>query len=306
MFAPQLLGFVSPSINWWALLPQMILLGAALLILLLSSSTTFATVTTLSAAITAYFVSIGLWYDVEREGASSSIASAFGVDGFSIFFTMLILIALAITALLSHHYLDREGIDPPEFHALLLCSAAGAIVMAAANDLVVMFLGLEALSIAIYVMIAMHSRRSEARESAVKYFVLGAFSSAFLLYGIALTYGATGSTNLVHVREYLDAVVFRDQHMLMAAMGLLLVGLSFKVAAAPFHFLAPDVYQGAPSPVTGWMASIAKAAGFAALLSIFFAAVASHDVDWTLIKTQYTRYTHRVFIEPFCCKDNIL
>ena len=230
MFAPQLLGFVSPSINWWALLPQMILLGAALLILLLSSlaprrsSTTFATVTTLSAAITAYFVSIGLWYDVEREGASSSIASAFGVDGFSIFFTMLILIALAITALLSHHYLDREGIDPPEFHALLLCSAAGAIVMAAANDLVVMFLGLEALSIAIYVMIAMHSRRSEARESAVKYFVLGAFSSAFLLYGIALTYGATGSTNLVHVREYLDAVVFRDQHMLMAAMGLLLLG----------------------------------------------------------------------------------
>ncbi len=287
MFAPQLLGFVSPSINWWALLPQMILLGAALLILLLSSlaprrsSTTFATVTTLSAAITAYFVSIGLWYDVEREGASSSIASAFGVDGFSIFFTMLILIALAITALLSHHYLDSEGIDPPEFHALLLCSAAGAIVMAAANDLVVMFLGLEALSIAIYVMIAMHSRRSEARESAVKYFVLGAFSSAFLLYGIALTYGATGSTNLVHVREYLDAVVFRDQHMLMAAMGLLLVGLSFKVAAAPFHFWAPDVYQGAPSPVTGWMASIAKAAGFAALLRIFFAAFASHDSDWS-------------------------
>ena len=144
-----------------------------------------------------------------------------------------------------------------------------------------MFLGLEALSIAIYVMIAMHSRRSEARESAVKYFVLGAFSSAFLLYGIALTYGATGSTNLVHVREYLDAVVFRDQHMLMAAMGLLLVGLSFKVAAAPFHFWAPDVYQGAPSPVTGWMASIAKAAGFAALLRIFFAAFASHDSDWS-------------------------
>ena len=138
-----------------------------------------------------------------------------------------------------------------------------------------MFLGLEALSIGIYVMIAMHHRRSEARESAIKYFVLGAFSSAFLLYGIALTYGATGSTNLVHVRNYLDVVVFRDQHLLMAAMALLLVGLSFKVAAAPFHFWAPDVYQGAPSPVTGWMASIAKAAGFAALLRIFFAAFGS-------------------------------
>jgi len=104
-----------------------------------------------------------------------------------------------------------------------------------------------------------------------------------LLYGIALTYGATGSTNLVHIRNYLDAVVFRDQHLLMAAMALLLVGLSFKVAAAPFHFWAPDVYQGAPSPVTGWMASIAKAAGFAALLRIFFAAFASHDVDWAPI-----------------------
>ncbi|HCJ86389.1 MAG TPA: hypothetical protein DHV80_07500 [Acidimicrobiaceae bacterium] len=285
----QLVGFVGPSVNWWALLPQIILLGAALAVLLVSAlapqraSTVFATVTTLCAAVTSFVVALGLWSDVKADGPSSSIASAFGVDGFSIFFTVLILIGLATTALLSHGYLDREEMDPPEFHALLLCSAAGAIVMASANDLIVMFLGLEALSIGIYVMIAMHHRRSEARESAIKYFVLGAFSSAFLLYGIALTYGATGSTNLVHIRSYLDAVVFQDQHLLMAAMALLLVGLSFKVAAAPFHFWAPDVYQGAPSPVTGWMASIAKAAGFAALLRIFFAAFASHDVDWAPI-----------------------
>jgi len=281
------LAFVGPSIDWWALLPQMILLGAALLILLVSAlapqrtSSGLATVITLCAAVTAYIVALGLWSDVKTEGPSATVASALGVDGFSIFFTILILVALAATALLAHNYLDREDIDPPEFHALLLCSAAGAIVMASANDLIVMFLGLEALSIALYVMIAMHARRPEARESAMKYFVLGAFSSAFLLYGIALTYGSTGSTNLVHVRDYLDAVVFRDQHLLMAAMALLLVGFSFKVAAAPFHFWAPDVYQGAPSPVTGWMASIAKAAGFAALLRVFFAAFASHDADWT-------------------------
>ena len=247
-----------------------------------ADSTPFVTVTTMRAAITSH-VATGLWNDVQRDGPSSSIASAFGIDGFSIFFTMLILVALAATALLSHGYLDKEGIDAPEFHALLLCSAAGAIVMASANDLVVMFIGLEALSIGLYVMIAMHDRRQEARESAIKYFVLGAFSSAFLLYGIALTYGATGSTNLIHIRDYLGAVVFRDQHLLMAAMALLLVGLSFKVAAAPFHFWAPDVYQGAPSPVTGWMASVAKAAGFAALLRIFFAAFASHRIDWTPI-----------------------
>ena len=281
------LVFVGPSIDWWALLPQMILLGAALLILLVSAlapqrtSSGFATVTTLCAAVTAYIVALGLWNDVQTKGPSASIASALGVDGFSIFFTILTLTALVATALIAHSYLDREGIDPPEFHALLLCSAAGAIVMASANDLIVMFLGLEALSIGLYVMIAMHARRPEARESAMKYFVLGAFSSTFLLYGIALIYGSTGSTNLVHVRDYLGVVVFRDQHLLMAGMALLLVGFSFKVAAAPFHFWAPDVYQGAPSPVTAWMASIAKAAGFAAFLRVFFGAFSTHNADWS-------------------------
>jgi len=284
-----LVGFTGPSIDWWALLPQIILLGAALLILLVSAlapqrtSISFATATTVCASVTAWIVAFGLWNDIKKEGPSASIASALAIDGFSIFFTMLVLIALTITALLAHSYLGREGIDPPEFHALLLCSAAGAMVMASANDLIVIFLGLEALSIGLYVMIAMHARRPEAREAAMKYFVLGAFSSAFLLYGIALTYGSTGSTNLVHIRDYLDAVVFRDEHLLMAAMALLLVGFSFKVAAAPFHFWAPDVYQGAPSPVTGWMASIAKAAGFAALLRIFFAAFANYDADWSPI-----------------------
>jgi NADH-quinone oxidoreductase subunit N len=173
------LVFVGPSIDWWALLPQMILLGAALLILLVSAlapqrtSGGFSTVTTLCAAVTAYIVALGLWSDVQTEGPSASIASALGVDGFSIFFTILILTGLVATALIAHSYLDREGIDPPEFYALLLCSAAGAIVMASANDLIVMFLGLEALSIGLYVMIAMHARRPEARESAMKYFVLG-------------------------------------------------------------------------------------------------------------------------------------
>ena len=285
---PQLV-FVGPSVDWWALLPQMILLGAALLILLVSAlapqrtSSGLVTGTTVCSAAAAWIATFGLWSDVRTEGPSASIASALGVDGFSVFFTMLIVIALIATAMLAHSYLDREGIDPPEFHALLLCSAAGAIVMASANDLIVMFLGLEALSIGLYVMIAMHARRPEARESAMKYFVLGAFSSAFLLYGIALTYGSTGSTNLIHVRDYLTAVVFRDQHLLMAAMALLLVGFSFKVAAAPFHFWAPDVYQGAPSPVTGWMASVAKAAGFAALLRVFFVAFATHEADWSPI-----------------------
>ncbi len=281
----------APSIDWWALVPQMILLGAALKILLVSSLSPrpiprwLSTATSVLAGIASFVVAIFLWYDVRDDGPRSTIAEAFGVDGFSIFFTILISIAVVATALLSDAYVEREGIDAPEFNALLLSASVGAIVMASANDLIVMFLGLESLSIALYVLIAMHARRPEARESAMKYFVLGAFSSAFLLYGIALTYGATGSTNLVHIQRYLADNVLVDSQLLLAGMALLLIGLGFKVAAAPFHFWAPDVYQGSPSPVTGYMASVAKAAGFAALLRIFFLAFESYDVEWTPILT---------------------
>jgi NADH-quinone oxidoreductase subunit N len=281
--------FEAPSVDWWGLLPQMVLLGVALSLLLITSisrskfSTAFSTLCSVLAGSTVFLIALGLWGDVQELGPRSSLASAFAVDGFSIFFTILISLGVVTTALLSHSYIEREGIDSAEYHALLMCSAAGAIVMASANDLIVLFIGLEALSIGLYVMIAIHTRRAEAREAAMKYFVLGAFSSAFFLYGIALVYGATGSTNLVQIRDYLDEVAFKDEHILLAGIGLLLIGLAFKVAAAPFHFWAPDVYQGAPSPVTGYMASIAKAAGFAALLRVFFAALPSYKLDWSPI-----------------------
>ena len=139
-----------------------------------------------------------------------------------------------------------------------------------ANDLIVLFLGLETLSIALYVLAGMHLRRAESQESAIKYFVLGAFSSAFFLYGIALVYGATGSTNLGrHRRASSQTTSCSSDGLLLAGLALLLVGLGFKVAAVPFHSWTPDVYQGAPTPVTGFMASAAKAAGFAALLRVF-------------------------------------
>ena len=283
--------FQGPSIDWWALVPQMILFGAALLLLLVTSLSVrtiprwVSTATTMVAAVATFVVAMGLWNDIREDGPRSTLADAFAVDGFSIFFTVLIAVALVATALLADAYIEREGIAAPEFHALLMSASAGAIVMASANDLIVLFLGLESLSIALYVLIAMHVRRAEAREAAMKYFVLGAFSSAFLLYGIALVYGATGSTNLVHIRQYLLDNVLRDEQLLLAGMALLLVGFAFKVAAAPFHFWAPDVYQGAPSPVTGYMASVAKAAGFAALLRVFFSGFTAFEVEWTPIVT---------------------
>jgi NADH-quinone oxidoreductase subunit N len=287
----QLSPFEAPSIDWWALVPQMILVGAALVLLLVTSMSPkaipawFSTASSVLAAVAAFVVTMGLWYDVRDDGPRTTIADAFTVDGFSLYFGVLICVGIVATALLADGYIKREAMAAPEFHALLLSSAAGAMVMASANDLIVMFLGLESLSIALYVLIAMHMRRPEAREAAMKYFVLGAFASAFLLYGIALVYGATGSTNLTHISSYLDSVVLRDETILMTGLALLLVGLAFKVAAAPFHFWAPDVYQGAPSPVTGYMASIAKAAGFAALLRIFVYTFAGSEVEWTPIVT---------------------
>jgi NADH-quinone oxidoreductase subunit N len=162
----------------------------------------------------------------------------------------------------------------------MLLSGTGGLVMAAANDLIVIFLGLETLSIALYVMAGYHLRRPESQESAIKYFVLGSFSSAFLLYGIAMVYGATGSTNFTQIASFLADNVLVANGLLLAGFALMLVGLGFKVAAVPFHVWTPDVYQGAPSPVSAFMASASKAAGFAALLRVFLSTFELYRLDW--------------------------
>jgi len=223
----------------------------------------------------------GLWNQrFEIDGAFNSVGDQLAVDGFALVFTGVISAAVVLVAFLLDDYLRREQLDGVEMYVLMLFSAAGGVVMASANDLIVLFLALETLSIAVYVMAAMHTRRSESQEAGLKYFVLGAFSSAFLLYGIALTFGATGSTNLIEIRTFLDSTVLLENGLLMGAFGMLLVGLGFKVAAAPFHAWTPDVYQGAPTPVVAYMASAVKAAGFAALIRVFVTTFGSYASDW--------------------------
>ncbi len=280
--------FVSPAVDWWVLVPQIILVGAALGLLLVASlapralpdwvSTVTAIATGAAAAIVAA-VQWGMWGSTPRP----TLAGAFVSDGFSLLLTVLVGAGVVMTALVAHSALDRYDMTPPEFAALLLASAAGAVVMAGANDLIVLFLGLESLSIALYVLIALAGRRASARESAMKYFVLGAFSSAFFLYGIALVYGSTGGTNLSGIGGFLYGSIRETDYLLLAGTALLLVGLGFKVAAVPFHFWAPDVYEGAPSPVTGYLASIAKAAGFAALARVLYVALAEQGTAWAPI-----------------------
>jgi NADH-quinone oxidoreductase subunit N len=162
----------------------------------------------------------------------------------------------------------------------MLCSATGMMLMASANDLITIFLALEILSIALYVLVAFDRTRLTSQEAGLKYFLLGSFSSAIFLYGIALVYGATGTTNLTGIAVFLAKIVLLHDGVLLVGIALLLVGLGFKVAASPFHMWAPDVYQGAPTPVTAFMAAATKAAAFAAVLRVFVGALQLYEVDW--------------------------
>ena len=167
-------------------------------------------------------------------------------------------------------------------YALYLMAAIGGVVMASANDLIVLFVGLETLSLAFYVLAASDRRRSRSQESGMKYFVLGGFSSAFFLYGIALLYGGTGSTNISEIVAHFQNTVDtqREDALVLAGVALMIVGLGFKAAAVPFHVWTPDVYEGAPTPVTAFMASAGKAAAFAAMLRVLVIALPFHRDDW--------------------------
>ncbi len=278
----------TPGIDWSALWPAVVLILGAILLLTISSLLRkrlpegFHAMWTVAAGLGAIAAAVPLWDRVHAagEGPFSAVADAIGVDGFSVFFTVVICSAVVLVALLADGYLRREGLDGPEFYVLMLLSASGGLIMASANDLIVMFLGLETLSISVYVMAALHNRRRESQEAGIKYFVLGAFSSAFFLYGIAMVYGATGSTNMVKVAAFLAGNVPLSNAALLAGMAFLLVGFGFKVAAVPFHSWTPDVYQGAPTPTVAFMASAVKAAGFAGLIRVFSLTFATYSSDW--------------------------
>jgi NADH-quinone oxidoreductase subunit N len=185
-----------------------------------------------------------------------------------------------LTILASIDYLRRAGIHEGEYYALTLFSTAGMIVMAAANDLMVFFLGLETMSVAVYVLTGMWRSSSRASEASMKYFFMGAFATGFLLYGIALIYGATGSTNLNQIAVYLIDQPSEWPLYLIGGGFLLLIGFAFKIGAVPFHFWVPDAYDGAPTPVTGFMSVAVKAAAFAAWARILIYKLSPLEGDW--------------------------
>jgi NADH-quinone oxidoreductase subunit N len=277
---------VTPQIRYLSILPELVMMGGSVLLLAVASLVrrplriTVATYGTVVVGATALGFSLWQWFDVQSHGAYTAVDHAVVVDGFSALVAILVPCAIILTALASDGYLRREGITGAEYHVLALFSASGAMLMAAANDLIIVFLGLEILSIALYVLAAFNPKRSASGEAALKYFVLGGFSSAIFVYGIALTYGATGSTNLTQIADFLAHNVVVTDGLLLAGLALLLVGFCFKIAAVPFHMWTPDVYQGSPSPVVGFMAAVAKIGGFAALLRVFISSFGVLRDEW--------------------------
>ena len=210
----------------------------------------------------------GLWY-----------SNLWIVDNYSAFFHVVFLLISGLTILASIDYLEREQINHPEYFALILFATAGMMMMSGSNELMMVFIGIEVLSIATYVLAGFRRTDLKSNESAMKYFLLGSFSSAFFLYGVALIFGATGSTNLTAIGDALRVgdVQFTLVHLSAAMM---LIALCFKVAVAPFHIWAPDVYEGAPTPVTGFMSVGPKAAGFAVFLRVFMTAFPAIQDRW--------------------------
>jgi NADH-quinone oxidoreductase subunit N len=259
------------SFNLWAALPGISVAAWACILLLIDlfiPKTRKETTAWLAAGglVFAFIVNL-LMYNAEVD----SFLGLFRADQFTAFFNVVILITAFISILLSMDYVKRVGIERGEFYILLLFSTAGMMFMGGANDLIVVFVALELLSIPLYILAAFRRPDLKSEEAGMKYFILGAFSSAFFVYGAALLYGATGSTNLPEVFEQIGRVVGGEttgMFLTLLGSGLVLVGLGFKVAVVPFHMWTPDVYEGAPTPVTAFMSVGAKAGGFGALLRI--------------------------------------
>ena len=213
-------------------------------------------------------------------------ATSFGVvsaDNFGLFVTGILIVVGLLSLAFSGPAIAREGLPQGEYYALLLFAIAGMMLMATASDLLVIFLALEVLSLAVYVLTGIRRDSPLATEAAFKYFLLGAFSSAFFLYGIAFTYGLTGSTRLDRVGSLIAAQAMSPTPMQLLAVGLLLVGFSFKVSAVPFHMWTPDAYEGAPAAVAGFMSTGVKAAAFAAFVRVFLAGFEPLHGQWWIV-----------------------
>ena len=269
-----------PFINWSALSPVVALVGGAVLVLLAGllrgrAGRTFA-VPFLTVAALGAFIGLTIWQFNDR---TSIISGALRVDDLALVVNLILGTAGLATVLLSARQSAVQQAGHGEYHALLLSSIAGMAILAEAQNLITLFLGIELLSISLYILCATEMRRESSLESGLKYLIIGSVGSATLLYGLALVYGATSSTDFTGIARALQGSIVNDP-LLLTGIGLIIVGLAFKNSVAPFHQWTPDVYQGAPTPITAFMATATKAAAFAIFLRMFDVAFIQAQEDW--------------------------
>ena len=273
---------VIPAINMAVIAPEVILSLFAMALLLINvfvkgESKGYLGYLSIAGIVISLFSLVSGWGN-PTEAFSGTIVQ----DNFAIFFKGIFLISAAMSILITDKYLEREGCNQGEIYPLILFATVGMMLMAAGTDLMTIFLGLEVLSVLLYLLAGFNRGSIKSNEAGLKYFLLGAFSTGFLLYGMALTYGATGTTKVAKVAAFLSqAGIGTSNILLLAGMLLMATGFAFKIAAAPFHMWTPDVYEGAPTPMTAFMSVGPKAAGFAAFLRVFLVAFPALKPEWT-------------------------
>ena len=275
-----------PDTNLMTVLPELIVGVTAIVVVLLDlivnrDRRDYLAYAGILGLLIAGGADVWVWY------TGHSALSAFGgtvvMDGFTLFTNLVFLAVGILVLLLSPDYLHRENINLSEYYVLVLAATCGMMLMGTSSSLMTIFLALELFSICLYVLAGFARVRPKSQEAAVKYFLLSAFASGFLLYGMALTYGETGSTQLATIHSFLATQASATDPVLLVGMGLMIVGLSFKMAAVPFHVWTPDVYEGSPGPVTAFMSVGTKLAAFAAFVRLFGAALPALATRWEAI-----------------------
>jgi len=275
---------VIPASEFKWILPEIILTGWALLLLVIGAfgrsqlSAKVSGVICLLGAFTTLYATVCLWGN--RLDVFNKL---YTIDDYGTFFKVIFLIVLSLITILSIKYGEREEIGSGEYYSLLMFGVLGMMVMVSSHSFITIFIGLEVMSLSIYVLCGLMRTNAKSVEASLKYFLLGAFATAFLLYGMALIYGATGLIDVVELKAYLAANQAYDKVMFFAGLGFLIVGFGFKIASVPFHMWTPDVYQGAPTSITAYMATGVKAAAFGALVRVFYTAFLPFNADWSAV-----------------------
>ena len=269
-----------PTFNFVVIAPEIVVLVTALLVMMVDLFLAKEQKGRLAwLSLVGVLVAAGLSFYI-WDGSNPELQNMLVADGYALFLNLVILTAAALAILFSVEYAGRVGLAQGEYYTLLLLSTTGMMLMAAAINLMTIFLALEILSIALYVLVGLNRAEQRSSEGALKYLLLGAFASGFLLYGMALLYGQAGTTSLAGLRDYVASLGGEFPPLLLAGLGLMIIGFGFKVALVPFHMWTPDAYEGAPTSVTAFMSVGAKTAGFAALGRVVLYALGDLHGDW--------------------------